>query len=170
MGGYTISQFDTFDPDQAYNFLVPFLPVGTLSPSLFETYNDVISLSGVQVGQASINARGHELTMLLGSYDSRAVVASGDPLQIGSGDDLNDFFRAPADAGGVLADEGTHIGFRQFLNPNQSTSFTYILAFGSTPDDAQKAFVLSSVPEPSSVAVFGLLGLGGLCIRRRQKR
>jgi hypothetical protein len=168
--GFTISQFDTFDPDQAYGFLAPLFPPGVLSAAPFQTYNDVLSVAGVRVGQASIDARGHQLTMVLGSYDSRSVVASGDPLQIGSGDDLNEFFRAPADAQGLLEDEGTHIGFRQFLNPNQSTTFTYIMAFGTDPTDAQRAFTLASVPEPGSVAVFGALGLCGLFFRRRAKR
>jgi PEP-CTERM motif len=170
LAGLEISQFETFDPDQAYSFLAPLLPPGVLSPLPFQTFNDVLTVAGVQVGQASINARGHELTMLIGSYDSRAVVASGDPLQIVSGDDLNEFFRAPQDAEGLLADQGTHIGFRQFLNPNQSTTFTYILAFGETPTQAQQAFTLTSVPEPGSIVAFGALGLCGLFFCRRRTK
>ncbi len=166
---FTVSQFDTFDPDQAYGLI----PGSGIEP--FETFNDAFSLAGGRVGQASIDVTGSNgirrgLTMIVGSLDSRAVLASGDPLQIGSGDDLNEFFRAPADAANKLDDEGTHIGFRQLLNPNESTTFTYIMAFGANPTDAQRAFTLASVPEPASVAVFGALGLCGLFLLRRSSR
>jgi len=158
---FTVSHFDTFDPDQAYALI----PGGGIAP--FETSNDVFLLAGGRVGQASINANGSQLTVLVGSLDSRAVIASGDPLQIGSGTDLNDFFLAPADADGKLDDEGTHIGFRQLLKPTQSTTFTYIMTFGANPNDAQQAFTLASVPEPGSLAVFGAIGICGLFLRRR---
>lgn len=161
---FTASHFDTFDPDQGYRALP-----GVLSPSIlpFQTFNDVFSLAGGRVGQASINDHGSQLTVLIGSLDSRAVIASGDPLQIGSGADLNDFLIAPADADGLLADEGTHIGWRQLLNANESTSFTYIMAFGMNPNDAQQAFSIASVPEPNSTAVFAVVALCGIFYRRR---
>ena len=162
LAGFTVSNFDTFDPDQAFG-VIP----GPVSLASFETYNDVFALAGGRVGQASINTNGSQLTVLVGSLDSRAVIASGDPLQIGSGADLNAFFQAPADANGLLDDEGTHIGFRQFLDASQSTTFTYILAFGANPNDAQQAFTLASVPEPSSMAVLGVLGLTTLFLRRK---
>ncbi len=173
--GFTISQFDTFDPDQAFGFLAPFNVPNSVTPNQFETFNDVFSLAGGRVGQASIYVRDitnvrRELTMIVGSLDSRAVVASGDPLQLGIGDDLNGFFDHPADADNKVADEGTHIGFRQLLNPNQSTTFTYIMTFGENSNDAQRAFTLASVPEPASLAVFGTLGIGGLFLRRRSFR
>lgn len=161
--GFTISQFDTFDPDQAYEDLAPLFPF-SLVP--FQTFNDVIDLMGVRVGQASVNLPSNELTMIVGSLDARAVVASGAPLQIGSGNDLNKFFNQPSDAE-KLEDEGTHIGFRQFLNPGESTTFRYIMAFGSNPQNAQSAFTLAAVPEPSSIAVFGVVGLSVFFLRRR---
>ena len=162
LASFTVSHFDTFDPDQGYGALL-----GPPSLAAFETYNDVFDLSGGRVGQASIDRNGSHLTVLVGSFDSRAVIASGAPLQIGDGTDLNGFFQAPADANGLLDDEGTHIGFRQLLGVNQSTTFTYILAFGANPNDAQQAFTLASVPEPGSLAVFGAMGLSLLLLRRK---
>ncbi len=164
LNGLTVSHFDTFDPDQAFGVI----PGGVLAS--YQTHNDVFGLAGGLVGQASINAGGSQLTVLVGSLDSRAVIASGDPLQIGSGTDLNDFFLAPADANGVLDDEGTHIGFRQALSANQSTTFTYIMAFGANPNDAQRDFTLASVPEPSTLVVFGAFGLSSLFLGFRRKR
>jgi hypothetical protein len=171
LASFSVSQFDTFDPDQAYG-VIP----GPISLASFETYNDVFGLAGGRVGQASINtSNGSKLTVLIGSLDSRAVIASGDPLQLGSGADVNDFFQNPADADGLLDDEGTHIGFRQTLNVNDSTTFTYIMAFGANPNDAQQAFadannILASVPEPSSIAIFGTIGVYGLFLRRRARK
>ena len=162
LASFTVSHFDTFDPDQGYGALL-----GPPSPDAFKTYNDVFDLAGGRVGQASIDRNGSHLTVLVGSFDSRAVIASGAPLQIGDGTDLNGFFQAPADANGLLDDEGTHIGFRQLLGVNQSTTFTYILAFGANPNDAQQAFTLASVPEPGSLAVFGAMGLSLLLLRRK---
>lgn len=167
LASFTVSHFDTFDPDQGYGALL-----GPPSPDAFETYNDVFDLAGGRVGQASIDRNGSHLTVLVGSFDSRAVIASGAPLQIGDGSDLNGFFQAPTDANGLLDDEGTHIGFRQLLNVNQSTTFTYILAFGANPNDAQQVFTLASgplasVPEPNSLAVFGAMGLSLLLLRRK---
>lgn len=167
LASFTVSHFDTFDPDQGYGALL-----GPPVPDAFETYNDVFELAGGRVGQASIDRNGSHLTVLVGSFDSRAVIASGAPLQIGDGSDLNGFFQAPTDRNGMLEDEGTHIGFRQFLNVNQSTTFTYIMAFGANPNDAQQAFTLASgplasVPEPNSLAVFGAMGLSLLLLRRK---
>ncbi len=167
LASFTVSHFDTFDPDQGYGALL-----GPPVPDAFETYNDVFELAGGRVGQASIDRNGSHLTVLVGSFDSRAVIASGAPLQIGDGSDLNGFFQAPTDRNGMLEDEGTHIGFRQFLSANQSTTFTYIMAFGANPNDAQQAFTLASgplasVPEPNSLAVFGAMGLSLLLLRRK---
>jgi hypothetical protein len=170
---FTASHFDTFDPDQAY----PVVP-GPVQAS-FQTHNDVFQLSGGLVGQASIDINGSQLTVLVGSLDSRAVVASGNPLQIGSGKDLNKFFQSPIDANGLLADKGTHIGFRQALSTNESTTFTYIRAFGANPNAAQQAFTnsqtptqgaINAVPEPGSMVVFGAVALGGFFFRRKATR
>lgn len=164
----TVAFFDTFDPDQGFGFPIdPNSHYPALAP--FQTYNDVFALAGGQVGQASINTGGSQLTVLVGSTDARALVASGGPLEIASGKDLNKFLVKPIDGNGVLSDKGTHIGMSQLLNPLETTSFTYVLAFGANPNDAQQAFALASVPEPSTLAVFSAIGVCVLVFRRRAR-
>ncbi|WP_417749592.1 PEP-CTERM sorting domain-containing protein [Rosistilla oblonga] len=167
-GDITFSYFDSFDPDQGE-------PLG----QGFGTFNDVFSLSGGAVGQARIDSSGFEHTVIAGSVDGRATIASGNPFQISDGVTLNSFFGSPFDGNNAFADTGTHIGIRTFLGSGQSTSFTYDLAFGLDPTSAQSAFtqanaVSAAVPEPSSLALFGIgacvAGLGGARRRRREQR
>ena len=165
-GDITFSYFDTFDPDQG----------GQLGQG-FGTFNDVFSLSGGTVGQARIDSSGFEHTVIAGSVDGRATVASGNPFRISNGAELNSFFESPFDGNDAFADTGTHIGIRTFLGSGQSTSFTYDLAFGLDPTSAQSAFTqansVSPVPEPSSLTVFGIgacvAGIGATRRRRREK-
>ncbi len=162
---FSVSHFDTFDPDQAFGFV----PGAVLAS--FQTRNSVLTLpSGALIGQARIDLGVSNLTVVIGSLDSRAVVASGGPLQIGSGKDLNKFLASPVNGNDTLSDRGTHIGFRQLLAANESTTFSYIMAFGDDPNDAQAAFTLASVPEPGTIAVFGAVGICGLFFRRRLRR
>jgi hypothetical protein len=155
----TLSYFDTFDPDQGFDL------VGN-----FKTYNDVFGLAGGRVGQARIDIGGFTHTVIIGSLDARAVVASGDPLQIFDSVDLNGFLASPFDGNDSLADEGTHVGFRSLIKSGASTTFTVDLAFGLTPTDAQNAFMLANVPEPGSFAAFAVLGLvvAGMRMPRRR--
>jgi len=160
----TLRYFDTFDPDQGFD-----LGMG------FETYNDVFSLGGSLVGQARIQgANSH--TVIAGSSDSRAVIAAGFPFAIFSGDELNSFFNSPFDGNDAFADEGLHIGFETMLASGSSDSFTYFLAFGLSPEDAQTDFLATSsdssdtsaIPEPASVIGLGVLLGAGLLLRRRK--
>ena len=162
-GDLTLSYFDTFDPDQGVNFALG-----------FGTFNDVFSLGGGTVGQARISSG---LTVIAGSVDSRVTVASGNPFNIGSGSALNDFFASSFDGNDSFADSGTHIGIRTFLGSGQTTSYTYDLAFGLSPLTAQEAFIqansIAPVPEPASLAVFGIgaciAGFGAARRRRSEK-
>ena len=158
----TLSYFDTFDPDQ----------------SDFSTSNDVTTLGGGLAGQ-SIGSSGY--TLIVGSVDDRVTVASGGPFNIGDGFTLNNFFNAPIDGNGVVADSGTHIGIRTLISAGQSTSFIVDLAFGATQGDAQNAFIQANapaapaaVPEPTSLALWGLgaigLSLGAARRRLRNRR
>lgn len=156
----TLSYFDAFDPDQGTNL--------GLGPP---TYNDVFGLAGGRVGQARINGGGLQHTVIAGSLDPRVTVASGNPFFIRDGNTLNNFFAAPFDGNDTFADEGTHIGLRTSLGSGQSTSFTYDLAFGLTPADAQFAFTqANAVPEPSTVIIWSLLGGLSVALAWRRKR
>lgn len=162
----TLSYFDTFDPDQGVD-----LGAG------YHTYNDVFSLAGGTVGQARIDDSGNQHTVIVGSVDPRATVASGGPFSIDNGSILNDFFASPIDGNDAFEDEGTHIGLRTPLNAGDSTTFVIDIAFGVTPSDAQNHFVLANspmsvVPEPSSLCLAGMAGLslGGYYLRQRRRK
>ena len=163
LGGGLISYFDTFDPDQGIAFALG-----------FGTFNDVFALAGGTVGQASINAGPFQHTVIAGSLDARATVASGNPFQISNGTALNNFFSSPFDGNGAFADSGTHIGLRTNLNAGQSTTFVYDLAFGLTPASAQQDFItanaVSAVPEPATMTMLGIgvAGMFGFGLRRRR--
>lgn len=150
----TISYFDAFDPDQG-----EFLGFG------YETYNDVFGLSGATVAEATATSN-H--TVVMGSKDPRITVSSGFFFSITYGSTLNDFFDVPFDPNGTLADSGTQLGLRVLLAPGQTTSVTYDLAFGLNSAEARTAFAAAQVPEPASLAIFGLgSALYGIGRRRR---
>lgn len=150
----TLSYFDCFDPDQGES-----LGLG------FATFNDVFGLAGASVAEAMASSN-H--TVVMGSTDPRVTVSSGNIFSIDSGYLLNSFFDAPFDPNGTLEDSGAQLGLRVLLAPGQSTSVTYDLAFGLNPTDARNAFAAAQVPEPGSLAIFGLgSAIYGIGRRRR---
>jgi hypothetical protein len=153
-GGVTLSYFDTFDPDQG-------TPLGA-GPG---TFNDVFNLSGGTVGQARIDTGGIQRTVIAGSLDSRAIVAAGNPFNIGNGSALNSLLATPYDGNDTFADQGLHIGMQAALGAGESTSYTYYLAFGSNATEAQSNFT-AAVPEPATMGLIGILSVGGWAARR----
>ena len=155
-----ILAFDTFDPDQ-----------GVSNVGSFDTSNDVLPLAGGTVGQATST---DGLTFLLGSLDSRAIVASGAPFEIETIGDLTGFVISPFDAGGVSADQGTHLGLDLLLGAGEQTTFTFDFTFGSTIDEAQASFIAANpggpavVPSPAAIGI-GLIGTTLLGSRRRRQ-
>ena len=156
----TLSAFDTFDPDQ-----------GRDKGHGFKTYNDVLTLvtdEGLaKVGQATELGG---LSVVIGSLNPATTVASGNPFQISSGSDLNNFFASPFDGNGVFSDQGTHIGIQKLLTAGSSFSFAYDQAFGSSSSGAQAAFISahSGVPIPTPALLPGLIGLGLGVLRKRK--
>ena len=137
--------FDTFDPDQ-----------GVDRGSGFSTFNDVLTLDTgageAKIGQATESGG---LTFILGSLDSDATVASGNPFSISSGSTLNNFFTSPFDGNGALADSGTHIGVELDLDAGESETFNYLQAYGETIDQAQEQFIDALTPPAE---IFGTEG------------
>jgi T5SS/PEP-CTERM-associated repeat protein len=134
---FTLSYFDTFDPDQG-------------SSASFSTFNDVYSTGSTRLARASASSNGTSsgtptLSFVAATNDASATLAAGGPFSIGSGDTLNAFFAAPTDGNGTLADQGVHIGLRRTLAPGDSYSFTTVFAFGLTPSAAELA-ALASLP------------------------
>lgn len=156
------SYFDIYDPDPGATALTPDIA----------TSNDRFFLDSVEVGQASIAS---DLTVLIGSIDSRAVVGSGDP----TGNWTSFFSSGNPDADGNLSDKNRlQIGMQTTLAAGGMTSFTYDLAFGTSAKNAQTEFLeannLATVPEPASLALYGLgtlcCGVGAAFKRRMKKR
>jgi hypothetical protein len=149
-----ISYFDTFDPDQ-----------GVDQSTGFDTFNDVSSaFQGLAtVGQATELGG---LSVLMGSLDPLATVASGSPFQIFNGFALNDFFDKPFDGNGAFSDQGTHVGIRRFLAAGGAFTFTYDQAYGLSASQARQEFIAANVPEPLS-AMLVLLGLAAYAACRR---
>ena len=158
--GTTLSAFDTFDPDQ-----------GVDKGNGFGTSNDVLTLvtdEGLaKVGQATELGG---LSVVIGSLNPATTVASGNPFQISSGSDLNNFFASPFDGNGSFDDSGTHIGIQKLLTAGSSFSFAYDQAFGSSSSGAQAAFISahSGVPIPTPALLPGLIGLGLGVLRKRK--
>lgn len=153
----TLRQFETLDPDQG-------TPLGLGST----TYNDVFSLGGTQIGQARLNGPNTH-AVVLGSSATAYSIASGNPFQISSGTDLNNFFASPFDGNDAAADSGLHIGFERTLATGQSGAYSIFLSFGLTASAAQTSYVdaINAVPEPSFI-VLSVFGLAPILIRRRR--
>lgn len=154
------SYFDIYDPD----------PGATSAADDVATINDRFILDSVEVGQASL-ASG--LSVLIGSYDSRAVVGSGNP----TGNWTSFFSSGNPDADGALsAANRLQIGLQTTLASGAMTSFTYDLAFGTSVSGTQNEFIeanVATVPEPTSLALYGLgtlcCGIGAAYKRRMKK-
>lgn len=160
--------FDTFDPDQGFD-----------QGHDFGTSNDVLTLSTgnglATVGQA---AETGGLTVVMGSLDPEATVASGSPFSIFNGSALNTFFSSPVDSDGAFNDQGTHVGAVQFLlGAGGTSSFVYDQAYGTSMAAAQEQFIRANsaiaqeVPEPTSVLgllAVGVLGTGSALKRKHQ--
>lgn len=157
----TIRGFDTFDPDQG----IPAL-------SSFSTFNDRYNLSGYTVAAAS---DGNDLTVLYGSADNGNVLGFGSGtspfgLGIASGSDLNTFFGSPFDPNNALQDIGVGVGREFTVAAGGSFSYDFLQAFGNTRAEAEAAFLAAVVPEPATMAMFGLCAAGaGLYGWRRRK-
>ena len=138
-----LAYFDTFDPDQ-----------GAGRYGVYGTYNDVVNTASGTIGLARVSIGGSQDTFVAGSRDARATVAAGYPFSINNGSDLNEFFSFPFDGGGVFADAGVHIGLRTLIAGGQSISYTFELAFGLNPVDAQAAYSAATlVPEPDPLVL-----------------
>lgn len=144
--------FEAFDPDQGI-------------PSTFSTLNDVFPLVGIPVSQASV---GSGLTVVAGGLGG--ITGFLNNLGIFSGGDLNSFFGGPLDPNGASGDIGFAFGFQQTLAPGQTVGYTFDQAFGTTPQNAQNAFVSAQqVPEPATLAAFGAMAAVGFGYTRRRK-
>lgn len=167
-GGSRVSNlrlFDTADPDQGQAF-----GLGT------RTFNDRLSLGGGDVLQSTINTAGggDGLTTIWGFAPTAGFGNGGFGFQIDSGGELNNFFTSGGgDPNGSFQDISLALGFETSLNPGESATFSYLQAYGTTIADAQSAFLAAltptnpTVPEPTSLIVWGLLGAVGLKYRRR---
>ena len=144
---------DFFDPDQGID-----LGLG------FATKNDIFSLGGVPVGQATTSADSN--TVVIGSLQD-SLLNFPEPVGFCS-------FAPPLSGGndgnGALEDKCVGIGISLTLNPGESFQFTFDQAFGTTPEAAQTAFLQANVvPEPGILSLIGLGLMGtGLMLRRRQ--
>jgi|GEM_PF-2928157 len=159
--------FDAFDPDQGFN-----LGQGNV------TLNDVFPLADGLVGQARIDAGGHQHTVIVGSLDPRVTVGAGTWFSIVTGEAVNFFFASPGDADDGISDRGLQIGLETLLASGGSTTFVVDLAFGLTPAEAQAAFIAANTPaadpptatpEPASLALWGI-GAVGLAFGRARRR
>jgi hypothetical protein len=164
----SLKYFDTYDPDQ-----------GIDKGTGFGTDNDVYSLATglgtAKVGQATESTG---LSVVIGSLDPNATIASGSPFNIGNGFALNNFFNSPFDGNGAFADEGTHIGVQKLLTTGSGLTFTYDQAFGTSPKQAQQQFIAAntvngstSVPEPLTILGSATaLGFGAVLKKKSAKK
>ncbi|MDW8243042.1 MAG: hypothetical protein RMJ88_07500 [Thermogemmata sp.] len=167
-----IHYFDTYDPDQGVDLVQG-----------FSTYNDVLVLSGMNVAQSSANASGSPGYTVIWGGPSHTVGFLNGILGIFAATDLSNFLTNPLDPNGALADIGMGIVYTLSLSPGQSLTIRYDQAFGRTPQAAQNAFQGANqqggpgngggggpgqdvIPEPTSIALWSLLGLVGLGLRR----
>jgi hypothetical protein len=123
--------FETFDPDH-----------GVMRDTGRNTYNDVYPLAGITVARAT-ERKG--FTMIVGSLAPNTTVAAGKPFWLDTGAVLNNFFTAPYDGNGTLADQGLHLGVRILLPQGVSRTFVQHHAFGATRADAEAAFIAAVV-------------------------
>lgn len=148
--------YDTADPDQG----------GSSS-----TFNDVLTISGHQVAQAT--GRFSPVTTVWGEgLEGFGGSGSNFGLGISDGNELNAFFATPYDPNGALQDIGIGIGFQFSLAQGQTVTTVYTQAYGLDAAQAQSAYLAAaSVPEPTSLLSFAGLGLcfGVGAWRKRRK-
>ncbi len=154
----TLRTFDTADPDQGI-------------PSTFSTDNDIYLLGGFNVGRATAASGVNSgYTVVFGPG---GVLGFGNTFGLGisNGAQLNTFFTSPFDPNGANADIGFAFGRQLTLAPGASGTVDFLQAFGTTRPNAENAFLASQVvPEPTSMVVFGLMGVAGFgYVRRRLK-
>jgi hypothetical protein len=158
----TIRFFENYDPDQ-----------GIGQGAGFDTINTVKSLAGIQVSEATGPTR--PLTAVLGAAGDIAAFGSGTSpfgLEVSNGTLLNQVFGTPFQPVGLDADIGFANGLEFTLAPGASASFTFFHAFGLTAAEAEAQFLAAlptAVPEPTTLALFGL-GVLGVCGFRRRLR
>ncbi|WP_217312881.1 beta strand repeat-containing protein [Richelia sinica] len=144
--------FDTFDPDQLNNI----------------TINDTTTLiteAGTTNVAESSNSGG--LSVVMGGLTNNATVGfQPSYLGIRSGSELNSFFTSPTDPNDSSYDGGLNIGTEQTIGANQSATYSYIQAYGTTLSAAESTFINSIAQqllvytENSSATVISSTGFG----------
>jgi hypothetical protein len=160
----TIRLFDTFDPDQGTS-----LGLGA------STVNDVYGLAGQTVARSTVSTG---LSVVYGNVvPGPGVLGFGGGtspfgLGISDGNSLNTFFTSPFDPNGASSDIGFAVAREFTLAAGASVSFRFDQAFGTTQANAEAALLAAAapVPEPATIATFGLMAVGGLAARRRMRR
>lgn len=137
-----IRAYDTFDPDQGVDLV-----------SDFRTVNDIDG-SGVAhsiAGAFSVDLFGDGITTF-----------TPGALGIFSGDQLLDLLAAPYDPDGAFEDIGSAIMYVLSLDADTSVTYTHTQKFAGD---------FAPVPEPASLAVFGLMiPMGAYVAKRRRNR
>lgn len=153
LGQVDIALFDTFDPDQS--------DFATINDTVFDVY---------KLGISSASTGPNDGTVILGTADGRGVIDTGGfgIFGVDSGADLNTLISSPNDANGATADTNLTIGFSDTLAAGESAQFTYFLSFGGNVNQA-RANILAVVPEPGSLALFGLASLTLVMMRRTRR-
>jgi len=154
----TLRYFDTLDPDQ-----------GVDQGRGSGTYNDVFNLQ-TQLGMGRV-AQATEpggLSVVMGSLQGSVIVASGNPLSIRDGGQLNALFDLPYDGDGQFEDNGAHVAVPVDLPAGATVRFVYDQAYGPTPQGARGAFKGANIPAPPAALLGGIgLSSAGLIAARR---